>query len=303
MFRSSLSSFFIVTLLAYRSNSTSAFHLVPIRHVTLTTTNTKSFSYVHGIGHPSSLSSLSASSAGNSNEKQVLDTSAISKYFIAGGIELSLFSATFYALDRILTSTDIYPASPIIWLLFYVTSFKSRVFNPLDNSRPDRRKGNEDDEDAGAGFQDRIMPKWTPPGITFPIVWLLIIGPLRATSSVMIVHSTGLFFSFPIMSLILHLTIGDIWNSINNIEKRYGTSVVGVGLVYISAIHAVYRFFQVDEQAGTLLGVTLVWLTIASSLIIQTWRLNLDNNGEKDSLFPTVNENGESLTKFSWFNN
>jgi len=183
-----------------------------------------------------------------------------------------------------------------------VTSLKSRIFNPLDNSRPDRKKIVDGDEEANSsGFQDRIMPKWTPPGITFPIVWLLVIGPLRATSSMIIVNSTGGFFSFPIMSLLFHLTIGDILNSINNIEKRYGASVVGVGLVYISALHAVYQFSQVDELAGTLLGVTLIWLTIASSLIIQTWRLNVDKNGAKDSLLPMVNKNGESLTKFSWF--
>lgn len=293
--------FLIIQLLICESFSASAFQLALVRRASLSTTkHTKSSSYGNSL--PSSLSSLHASTAGNSSEKKVLDTSAISKYFIAGGVELSLFSATFFAIDQILISTGTSPASPIIWFLFYVTSLKSRIFNPLDNSRPDRKKIVDGDEEANSsGFQDRIMPKWTPPGITFPIVWLLVIGPLRATSSMIIVNSTGGFFSFPIMSLLFHLTIGDIWNSINNIEKRYGASVVGVGLVYISALHAVYQFSQVDELAGTLLGVTLIWLTIASSLIIQTWRLNVDKNGAKDSLLPMVNKNGESLTKFSWF--
>jgi tryptophan-rich sensory protein len=47
------------------------------------------------------------------------------------------------------------------------------------------------------------------------------------------------------MSFILHLAMGDVWNTINNTEKRYIASVIGVLLVWASAIHASRWYFTV----------------------------------------------------------
>ena len=66
-------------------------------------------------------------------------------------------------------------------------------------------------------------------------MWLLIIGPLRAYSAALVVSTTGSFLTLPTMAFMLHLTVGDIWNTINNTEKRYGASVVGVLFVLMSA--------------------------------------------------------------------
>ena len=118
------------------------------------------------------------------------------------------------------------------------------------------------------------MPSWTPPGFIFPIVWLLIIGPIRAVSSSLVYSVTGQYACVPILSLMLHLSIGDVWNTINNVERRYGTSVVGVIMVWLSAAFAAYQYYQVSPLAGKLLSLPLIWLSIASSLIIRTWQLN-----------------------------
>ena len=54
---------------------------------------------------------------------------------------------------------------PAIAFLFYACSLKSRVFNPLNNQRPDRSKAI--DGEGSSGFRDRVMPSWTPPGKLF----------------------------------------------------------------------------------------------------------------------------------------
>jgi len=232
-----------------------------------------------------------------------VDTSAIAKYFIALTTQVSLFGLTFYTMDTLLSSILKINASmlpkPLVWFLFYVTSIRSRVFNPLNNTRP---KISTSNETSAKGFNDRIMPKWTPPGFIFPIVWLLIISPLRATSSTMIVQSTHSFCTLPLLSFILHLSIGDIWNTINNTERRYGTSVIGVVGVWFSAVHAAYQYSRISPLAGRLLGATCIWLTIAALLIGQTWRLNpsLVNGQERDSFLPMIRTGEESRTKFIW---
>lgn len=146
-----------------------------------------------------------------------LDTDAILKYGVAGITELSLFAGLFKLLDVSLSQLDIAMPFPLAFVIFYACSLKSRVFNPLNNQRPDRAKAVEGE--GSNGFRDRVMPSWTPPGVVFPIMWLLIIGPIRAYSSALIATNVG-FFSIPILAFIGHLTVGDIWNTINNTEKR-----------------------------------------------------------------------------------
>ena len=67
-----------------------------------------------------------------------LDTGAIAKYITAAATELGLFSATFQLLDIAISSVDIKLPFAAIAFFFYACSLKSRVFNPLNNQRPDR---------------------------------------------------------------------------------------------------------------------------------------------------------------------
>ena len=101
------------------------------------------------------------------------------------------------------------------------------------------------------------------------------------------------------MAFMLHLTCGDIWNTINNTEKRYGAAVVGIIGVVLSAANAANQYYQVDPLAGKLLGGTLLWLVTAGALITDTWRLNpVEGTGERVPLYPVK---GEAETKFMWF--
>ena len=235
-----------------------------------------------------------------SETKKVLDIEALMKYGTSSIVQLSLISLFFFGIDSVLAATTkstTLPA-PLTWIICYAFSLKSRVFNPLNNARPNRQKAIDGKESAG--FKDRKMPTWTPPGFVFPIVWLLIIAPLRATSSTMMVQSLGKYFTLPLMSLMLHLSCGDVWNTINNTERRYGTSVLGIAAVYFSALHAAWQYYQVNALAGKMLGATAIWLTIASSLIIRTWQINPGQDGKKESLLPLKNDGEASVTQFAW---
>jgi tryptophan-rich sensory protein len=231
-----------------------------------------------------------------------LDTDAIIKYAVAGITEMSLFGLTFQLADLALSRIQLTASQlpfPLLAFVFYATSLKSRVFNPLNNQRPDRSKAI--DGKGSVGFRDRVMPKWTPPGFIFPIMWLLIIGPIRAFSSASVIQTTGTFFSMPTMAFILHLTVGDIWNTINNTEKRYGAAVMGVLAVVASAANAANQYYTVKPLAGKLLGATCVWLVTAAALITDTWRLNpvlVEGEKRKVPLYPV---RGEAKTSFMWF--
>jgi translocator protein len=234
---------------------------------------------------------------GNKNiDQPQLDVDAITKYVIAAAVQMSAFYVLLNAMDWSVARLGLGVDGVPVWAncaLFYACSLKSRVFNPLSNERP--KLASLDDNN----ITETIRPSWTPPGVTFPIMWLLIVGPLRAYSaSLVVAASGGEYASLAIFSFFLHLTIGDIWNTVNNVEKRYGPAALGVGMVWGSAVNAAYQYYQVDAMAGQLLGLTLVWLTIAAALVGTIWQLNPDpTTGQVELLYPVK---GNVQTEFAW---
>jgi tryptophan-rich sensory protein len=233
---------------------------------------------------------LSATNAGSDNND--IDFDALMKYTVAGAVQMGAFYCLLSAMDKGISSFDL---SPPLWancLFFYACSLKSRVFNPLRNERPT----------VASPIEVEInRPTWTPPGVFFPIMWVLVIGPIRAYSSSLVYEATGTYADIAILSFLLHLSIGDIWNTVNNVEKRIGAAASGVFFVIFSAANAAYQYNEVDPTAGRLLGLTLLWLCTAGALVNSIRQLNPDKvTGEKDALYPVK---GSIETNFAWFNN
>ncbi len=244
------------------------------------------------------------------------DGTAVVKYGIAIAVQMTLVTLLFRTMDALVSYSKLQKVPFLVnFILFYGLALKSRILNPMSNTRPqvktleaasvdaeandDTTTNNSNKKSNVATIFKRKMPSWTPPGIVFPIVWLLIIGPIRAATTSMIYTRVGSYASIPILSLALHLSIGDIWNTINNVERRFGVAVTGVACVWLSKAHAAYQYRLVHPLAGTILGATLIWLTIASALVTATWKLNPNpDTGELEPLYPVV---GKSTTKFAWF--
>merc|ERR1719399_799222 len=108
-------------------------------------------------------------------------------------------------------------------------------------------------------------------------MWVLVCAPLRAfAASTLYEASTGRFneghLCDPVLLwLVLHLSIGDTWNTVNNVERRLGAAVPGVLLVWLSALYAARQYYEVAPMAGLLLGLTTVWIAVAGALVADTW--------------------------------
>lgn len=90
-----------------------------------------------------------------------------------------------------------------------------------------------------------------------------------------------------------HLSIGDTWNTINNVEKRLGTATLGVFFVWLSACYTGYLYYKGLPLAGYIFLPSCVWLSIASFLVYSIWRLNSMLN-DRYSLFPSIEEGPRS---------
>eukprot|EP00798_Chlamydomonas_sp_ICE-L_P000031 gene31-12844_t len=190
-------------------------------------------------------------------------------------------------------------AKGVVVLYWLVVSIKSRVFSPLDATRPNLK----DEKNAQ---NETPRPDWMPPPITFPraslhppltfpIVWTSI-GLLRAAASVMVVHGGGTVWeacgrdliSTPLIIMCLHLAIGDAWNNVNVTRQELGMAVPGVFLGCLgSGIFVTAAYYLADPAAGQLLSPSVIWLTVASALVYSIWDLNTDADGNRMAVLPT----------------
>lgn len=209
-----------------------------------------------------------------------VDWPAYGRYIGGAAVELALQALAMFLLDKFVLPR--LPANAAVgavaaWFLF--CSFGSRVFSPLDSRRPTLQSEKE-------AIASRRRPSWMPPPIAFPIVWSTI-GVLRTVSSTLVWLAMGRqLLCLPLLVFQAHLCIGDSWNFVNNQERRLGVAVPGVAAVWASAVATTILYGQVSSTAAWVLLPLPVWLTIASALVIDIWRLN--GGAQRYPLWPTV---------------
>ena len=167
----------------------------------------------------------------------------------------------------------------VVFMFMLFSSVRSRVFSPLDNSRPKASTGDR--------VFRRIGPWWQPPPLAFPIIWSSI-AFLRAISTTLVFQTTGTMLCRPVFAIFLHLCTGDTWNTINNVEGRLGTAALVVPLVLATAAYATATYHMVSKTAARVLFPSVVWLSVATALVWSIYRLN--NTGNRYSLFPSKEE-------------
>lgn len=255
--------------------------------------NVSYFSHRARHSHPSRIFSASDTggildsdnSDSSSNSDITPDLGNIAKYVVATSLQFGILAGALKLIDKL-----VFLPKPIVGFLFAFLSLRSRVASVLDNSRPNR-----DAQDGKATPSDVKRPSWTPPGIAFPFIWLSITG-LRGVSSAMVYGQTDALFSAPLLSMVLHLCIGDTWNTITNMEKRLGVSAIGCVVVWMSVWNAIIRYYKVMPLAGKLLAPSGIWISIATILSYSIWRINTPIQ----PLWP-VKGDGKSAS-FKWSN-
>ena len=177
------------------------------------------------------------------------------------------------ALDRL--GPDALPqwgTTAIVCSFFAVVTLRSRVFSLLDNTRNNGR------------YQSIQRPVWAPPPLAFPIVWMSI-AVLRVASAYLVWVAMGqTFLCLPLVLFVVHLSLGDTWNTIFTVEGRLGAAVPMVVIGPWCSVAAVtISYYQAVPLAGWLILPSWIWLTVATVLCVRLWQLN-----GQEPLYPVV---------------
>jgi len=223
----------------------------------------------------------SASSGSSSLDAgTVIDTGAVWRYFLCTAVQFSVlvWFSMWLNVGLARSSLDMTYQKALVGVWFGFNALKSRVFSPLNASRPKM-------EGEKTAIKERRRPAWMPPPLAFPVIWTTI-AVLRAVSSVVVFGTTGTLNNPAHFAMLLHLSVGDTWNSINNAEKRLGTAVVGVCAVLASVYNVVYQYWSVSVKAGVLIAPSAVWISVATLLVYTIWKINPRADGTREPLWP-----------------
>ena len=222
----------------------------------------------------------SASSGSSLDAGTVIDTGAVWRYFLCTAVQFSVlvWFSMWLNVGLARSSLDMTYQKALVGVWFGFNALKSRVFSPLNASRPKM-------EGEKTAIKERRRPAWMPPPLAFPVIWTTI-AVLRAVSSVVVFGTTGTLNNPAHFAMLLHLSVGDTWNSINNAEKRLGTAVVGVCAVLASVYNVVYQYWSVSVKAGVLIAPSAVWISVATLLVYTIWKINPRADGTREPLWP-----------------
>jgi len=260
-----------------------------------------------------------------------MDLETVATYATAIAVQMSLFYGLFTVLDKLVVATSIKISFAFNWIFFYVCAWKSRIFHPLaihhhkaGSLEEELRAPSWKQPSLGfrtllilivgtlflglpelvavTGIKMHAFAMWLilkaralkprKGNFNFRRTWFLLFGPLCASASALLYRTTTSYVHPAFLSLMLHLSIGDAWNTINSIENRFGVSLFCVSCFWLSQAFAAWLYYRENGLAGKLLAVPLIWLTIRAGLLIATWRSNprASSVGSKEALYPVVAE-------------
>ncbi|MEH2082261.1 MAG: TspO/MBR family protein [Nostoc sp.] len=201
----------------------------------------------------------------NTNE---IDIKAIVVYTIGTILQILVMILVLLGMQKlvIFVEDNSFPSwfsTLLTGLFFALLSIRSRIFSLLDNTR------------SRQTYDQVIKPRWSPPPLAFPIVWM-IIAVLRVISSVLVWQQMNhQFLVLPLILFVVHLALGDTWNTIFTVERRLGAAVPVVILgPWLSTVVVTAIYWQSNPVAGMTLSFSCVWLTVAAVLVFRIWQLN-----------------------------
>ncbi|MGD1853319.1 MAG: TspO/MBR family protein [Leptolyngbyaceae cyanobacterium] len=191
------------------------------------------------------------------------DWRAIGTYIAGTLAQMGLMLVALWGLQEFTVGWSGALGKGIAIAFFTLVAIRSRLFSPLDNAR------------SRTTYSSVVRPGWAPPPLAFPIVWMSI-GVLRVISSYLVWQTLGqTYLSWPLAIFMMHLALGDTWNTIFTVEGRLGAAVPAVlAGPLASSILVTAVYWQIVPLAGQLLLPMVIWLGIASALVLSIWQLN-----------------------------
>ncbi len=127
----------------------------------------------------------------------------------------------------------------------------------------------------GAWYDALDKPPWTPPGWIFGPVWILLYGMMAAAAWVVWKEDGVRGARLPLAFFLGQLALNAAWSWLFFGLQRPDLALVDIVLLVAAVAVTLVLFGKRSALAGWLLAPYLLWVSFATALNLEIWRLNL----------------------------
>jgi tryptophan-rich sensory protein len=126
----------------------------------------------------------------------------------------------------------------------------------------------------GTWYATLVKPAWTPPNVIFGPVWT-VLYVLMGTAAWLVWRRVGFAGAPAALGLfIVQLVLNALWSYLFFGAHRTLAAYIEILVLLVIIVATMLRFWRVSAPAGALLIPYAAWVTFASFLNLQIWRLN-----------------------------
>jgi len=126
----------------------------------------------------------------------------------------------------------------------------------------------------GVWYAGLVKPALTPPGWVFGLVWTLLYA-MMGTAAWLVWRTLGVSDAFVPLGLFLgQLALNALWSYLFFGLQRPGLAFLGIVALWLAILATSMAFWRSHPPAGLLLLPYLIWVSFATYLNFQFWRLN-----------------------------
>ncbi|GAU94641.1 hypothetical protein RvY_06375 [Ramazzottius varieornatus] len=122
-------------------------------------------------------------------------------------------------------------------------------------------------------YETLNKPWWTPPPVTFPIVWTFVYTSM-GLASWLIFRSEGATRLLALILYCIQLILNFMWSPLFFNGHLITGALVDISLLWIVVALCIFAFLPLNKLASALMVPYLIWLSIATSLNFWIWKYN-----------------------------
>jgi benzodiazapine receptor len=127
----------------------------------------------------------------------------------------------------------------------------------------------------GAWYESLAKPSWTPPDSVFGPVWTVLYIMMGIAAWTVWRRRTRGGATPALFLFAVQLILNSLWTYIFFGLQRPGAAFLEILALWIVLMAALVGFWRVRTVAGLLMLPYLLWVSFASALNFQIWRLNV----------------------------
>jgi tryptophan-rich sensory protein len=128
--------------------------------------------------------------------------------------------------------------------------------------------------EPGAWYKTIAKPPWTPPGWLFGPVWGMLYLAMSVSAWLIWRQRTTVKVIVPLTLYLLQLALNGLWSWLFFGRQLIGTALIDLIVLVLLIGLTTAMFMRIRKQAGFMMLAYLLWVSFATALNFQIWRLN-----------------------------